>query len=297
MFAIVQEELGGPEVLKGVEVDRPVPGPGEVLVRVGATSVNAADWKLRSGEIRKLGEPPFTLGLDVSGVVVELGAGVDRVAVGTEVYAMVLSRFGAYAEYVAVPVEYSARKPSTIDHPQAAALPTAVLTAWQALTNVRAGQRVLVHAAAGGVGHLAVQIAKWRGAHVLATASAGNHDFLRELGADEPIDYRTADFTEQARNIDLVLDLVGGEYGTRSLKVLRPNGVLVDTLGNDAESDPRYLRHYVEPNGADLEVIAGLVDRGELRVHVDRVLPLRDAAEAHAIGETGHTRGKIVLVP
>ncbi|WP_225727572.1 MULTISPECIES: NADP-dependent oxidoreductase [unclassified Nocardia] len=297
MFAITQDVFGGPEVLRLVEVERPVPGADELLVRVAATSVNAADWKLRSGRIRKLGEPPFTLGFDVSGVVAEIGAGVDRFAVGDEVYSMVLGRSGAYAEYVVVRAEFAAPKPKTLDHPHTAALPTAVLTAWQALTNVRPGQRILIHAAAGGVGHLAVQIAKYYGAHVIGTASVAKHEFLRGLGADELIDYRTADFTEVTGDIDIVFDLVGGEYGSRSLKVLRPGGRLIDAQGNDAESDPRYERLYVTPSDIDLEIIAGLVDQGVLRPEIDRILPLAEAAEAHRLSESGQVRGKIVLVP
>ncbi|QIS13241.1 NADP-dependent oxidoreductase [Nocardia arthritidis] len=297
MFAITQDVFGGPEVLRLAEVERPTPSAGELLVRVAATSVNAADWKLRSGEIRKMGEPPFTLGFDVSGVVAQLGAGVDRFAVGGEVYSMVFSRSGAYAEYVVVPAEFAAAKPKTLDHPHAAALPTAVLTAWQAFTNVLPGQRILIHAAAGGVGHLAVQIAKYHGAHVIGTASGAKHEFLRGLGADELIDYRTADFTEVTGDIDIVFDLVGGEYGSRSLKVLRPGGRLIDAQGNDAESDPRYERLYVNPSGADLETIADLVDQGVLRPEIDRTLPLAEAAEAHRLSESGQVRGKIVLVP
>ncbi|MFQ6397502.1 NADP-dependent oxidoreductase [Nocardia sp. KC 131] len=294
MLAITQKTYGGPEVLETVEVDRPRPGVGEVLIRVAATGVNAADWKLRSGLIGKFGDPPFTLGLDASGVVEELGPDVTRFQPGAEVHGMVL---GGYAEYVVVRELALAAKPATLDHVHAAALPTAALTAWQALAELQPGQRVLVHAAAGGVGHLAVQIAKARGAYVVGTARAANHEFLRGLGADELIDYTTTDFATAVRDIDIVLDLVGGDYGSRSLPVLTPSGLLIDAQGNDAETDPRYRRHYVEPSGTDLREITAAVERGELRVEIDQVLPLAEVAKAHQLSESGRVRGKIVLIP
>ncbi|GAB3579123.1 NADP-dependent oxidoreductase [Amycolatopsis endophytica] len=282
MKAVDVRALGGPEVLELVDAPVPVPGPGEVLVRVHAVGINAADWKLRAGAIDGLGaEPPFRLGLDFSGVVEETGA---------EVFGLVMSRWGAYAEYVAVPSGMVAPKPAELDHVEAAALPTAALTASQALADVRSGQRVLIHAAAGGVGHVAVQIAKARGAHVIGTARAANHDFLRALGADELIDHTAVDFTTTVSDVDVVFDLVGGEYGRRSLEALKPDGVLIDAQGNDASEDPRYRRFYVQPSGADLAGAA----RG-IRVHVSQVLPLQDAVKAHELGESGRVRGKIVL--
>ncbi|MFD0360239.1 NADP-dependent oxidoreductase [Nocardia sp. GCM10030253] len=297
MLAITQQTYGGPEVLETVEVDRPRPGVGEVLVRVAATGVNAADWKVRSGLIRGLGDPPFTLGFDVSGVIEELGAGTTRFRPGAEVHGMVFSRFGAYAEYVVAQEVALAAKPATLDHVHAAALPTAALTAWQALAELQPGQRVLVHAAAGGVGHLAVQIARARGAHVIGTARTTNHEFLRGLGADELIDYTATDFAAAVRDVDVVLDLVGGEYGSRSLPVLTTSGRIIDAQGNDAETDPRYHRHYVVPSGSDLREITAAVERGELRVEIDQVLSLADVAKAHQLSESGRVRGKIVLIP
>jgi NADPH:quinone reductase-like Zn-dependent oxidoreductase len=284
MRAINQEVLGGPEVLHLVETEVPEPGPGEVLVRVRAAGVNPADWKVRSGVVDRLGAPPFRVGLDFSGEV-------D----GGAVYGLWLTRWGAYAEYVAVAAEALAPKPSRLDHVHAAALPTAALTAFQALAQVRSGQRVLIHAAAGGVGHLAVQIAKARGAHVIGTARAENHSFLRELGADELVDYTAVDFTRAVRDVDVVYDLVGGDYGSRSLEVLTPDGVLLDAVGNDASADARNRRFYVTPSGDDLRQIGELVDAGRLRVHVAQVLPLEDAVKAHELSETGRVRGKIVL--
>ncbi|PXX59193.1 NADPH:quinone reductase-like Zn-dependent oxidoreductase [Nocardia tenerifensis] len=293
MLAITQRAYGGPEVLEETEVERPRPGAGEVLVRVAATSINAADWKLRSGQLGEFGSMPLTLGLDVSGVVEELGPGVFEFQVGEAVYGVVLG--GANAEYVVVRAHTLGRKPAGIDHEHAAALPAAASSAWQALAAVGAGQRVLVHAAAGGVGHLAVQIAKHRGAHVVATARAVNHEYLRDLGADEVIDYTATDFAEAVRDIDLVLDLVGGAYGTRSLRVLRPNGRYIDLQGSDAEGDPRYERFYVEPAGVTMREISTMVERGLLRVTIDQVLPIADIAKAHRLSESGGVRGKIVV--
>ncbi|MGI5217101.1 NADP-dependent oxidoreductase [Nocardia sp. CA-290969] len=290
--AISQQIVGGPEVLQVVEVDTPRPGTGEALIRVVATSLNAADWKARRGIVDGLGSPPFTLGLDVSGVVTEIGAQVSAVRPGDAVFGMAM---GANAEYVVAPVSALAPKPPHLDHVHAAALPTAALTAWQALSDIGAGDRVLIHAAAGGVGHLAVQIAKSRAAYVIGTARAANHEFLRDLGADEVIDYTTTDFGTALDPVDVVLDLVGGDYGSRSARVLKPGGRLIDAQGNDAAGDPRYHRIYVHPSGAELREITALVAAGRLRVEVDRVMSLADIADAHRIGESGHVRGKVVL--
>lgn len=290
--AISQQIVGGPDVLQVVEVDTPRPGAGEVLIRVVATSVNAADWKARRGLVDRLGPPPFTLGLDVAGVVTECGAQVNEFRPGDTVFGMAM---GANAEYVVAPVTALAPKPQNLDHVHAAALPTAALTAWQALADVRAGDRVLIHAAAGGVGHLAVQIAKTRDAYVIGTARAVNHEYLRGLGADEVLDYTTTDFTTAADPVDVVLDLVGGDYGSRSTRVLKPGGRLIDAQGDDAAGDPRYHRFYVHPSGAQLREITTLVEAGRLRVEVDRVMSLADIAAAHRLSESGHVRGKVVL--
>jgi NADPH:quinone reductase-like Zn-dependent oxidoreductase len=307
MLAITQDGFGGPEVLVPAKIDRPVPGPTEVLVRVHATSVNPVDWKTRAGGGVAM-STPAVVGWDVSGVVEEAGPGVTRFGAGDEVYGM--PRFPhparAYAEYVTAPSRHLARKPRTLDHEHAAALPLAGLTAWQALVDtadVQAGQRVLVHAAAGGVGHLAVQIAKARGAYVIGTASAGNHDFLRELGVDEPVDYRATDFAAAVRDVDVVLDAIGGEYTTRSIATLAAGGLLVsirggasdEALAAAAAARVRVAALMVEPDHAGLEGLTALVEAGRLRVEVARVLPLPEAAEAHRLGEAGRTRGKIVL--
>lgn len=308
MRAVIQETAGGPEVLKLAETDRPAPGPTEILVRVHAAGVNPTDWKTRERGSFYTGDTvPFTLGFDVSGVVEAIGDGVTLYAPGDEVYGM--PRFphpaGAYAEYVTAPARHFAPKPRGLDHVQAAALPLAALTAWQALVDtagVREGQRVLIHAAAGGVGHLAVQIAKARGAYVIGTASAAKHDFLRGLGADELIDYREQDFAEVVRDVDTVLEAISGDYPARSLRTLRPGGTLVSLLAltdevrvQARERGIRATRMVVEPDLAGLKALTELVETGRLRTEIAAVLPLADAAKAHQLGETDRTSGKIVL--
>ena len=266
MRAVSQDVFGDPYVLHTVEVPKPSPLPSEVLVRVHATGVNPVDAMVRSGAFPMLGQPPFILGWDVSGVVEEVVPGVTRFDVGDEVYGMpFFPRAGnGYAEYVAVPSRQLARKPATLDHEHAAALPLAGLTAWQALVDtagVRPGDRVLIHAGGGGVGHLAVQIAKARGAHVIATASAAKHDFVRGLGADEVVDYRTVDFTRAIRDMDVVLDTVGGPVGRQSIDVLRPGGLLVTVVDRtDTElraatiaAGRRFAGLTVEPDHVGLE--------------------------------------------
>ncbi|WP_406084903.1 NADP-dependent oxidoreductase [Streptomyces virginiae] len=304
MRAVVISKWGGPEVLVETEAERPEPGMGEVLVRVHAAGVNPVDWKTReSGALIPWGPVP-AVGWDVSGTVEAVGPGVTLHRVGDEVYGM--PRFpqqaGAYAEYVTAPARHFAPKPATLDHVQAAALPLAALTAWQALVDtagVSAGQRVLVHAAAGGVGHLAVQIAKARGAYVIGTASAGKHALLRELGADEVIDYRTTDFEDAVADVDVVIDAIGGDYTLRSLKVLKAGGHLVTLPGPDSlPADPQGVHAswvLVEPDLGGLREITALVEQGLLKPLVDTVLPLEQAAKAHEIGERGRTTGKIVL--
>ncbi|GAA2572900.1 MULTISPECIES: NADP-dependent oxidoreductase [Streptomyces] len=308
MRAIGQDVLGGPEVLKEVRLERPEPRPNEVLVRVRAAGVNPTDWKHRANG-GFLGEPPFVLGWDVSGVVESVGIGVAAFRPGDEVFGMLSYPFGhgSHAEYVTAPARTFAHKPAGLDHVQAGALPLVSLTAWQALVeraDVRPGQRVLIHAAAGGVGHAAVQIAKARGARVIGTASAGKHEFLRSLGADETVDYRETDFAEAVKDVDVVLDTIGGDTSLRSLRVLRPGGVVVSILpvGSDEfyeEADRlgvRAVRMLVDADRAGMEEIAALVGSGELRATIARTFPLAQAAQAHALGETGRTTGKIVLV-
>lgn len=308
MRAVVQQAYGGPEVLVETEIEAPRPLPTEVLVRVRAAAVNPVDVAIRAGRFPLL-SPPFVLGWDVSGVVEEIVPGVQRFAVGDEVYGMPLfpRPAGGYAEYVVAPSRQLARKPTSIDHVHAAALPLAGLTAWQSLVDVakvEPGQRVLIHAAGGGVGHLAVQIAKARGAFVIGTASAGKHAFLRGLGADELIDHRSVDFSEVLSDVDVVLDSVGGGYGQRSLRVLRPGGLLVTIVertnaalaAQTVAEGRRFAGVTVEPDGAGLEALAALVDAGRLVVHVEQTFPLAEASQAHVrLASADGVTGKLVL--
>ncbi|MEU2543915.1 NADP-dependent oxidoreductase [Streptomyces roseolus] len=307
MRAISQDTHGTPEVLKETVVPRPAPAPGQVLVAVRAAGVNPTDWKHRAAGLF-LNRLPLVLGWDVSGVVEAVGFGVTLFKPGDEVFGMLPypQGVGSHAEYVTGPARAFAHKPAGIDHVQAGALPLAALTAYQAVVDtagVRAGQRVLIHAAAGGVGHLAVQIAKSRGAYVIGTASAPKHDLIRSLGADEVVDYRTTDFRDAVQDVDMVLDPLSGDTRARSLDVLRPGGVLVSLLpGTDpdeaAEAAARGVRVetlLVEADHAGMNAVADLAASGALRAHIEAVFPLADAAKAHALGETGRTTGKIVL--
>ncbi|MEU6351794.1 NADP-dependent oxidoreductase [Streptomyces sp. NPDC047072] len=308
MQAIVQSVFGGPEVLVATETDVPEPGPGEVLVRVGGAGVNPGDAVLRSGRVPDLVALPWTPGNDLAGTVERVGAGVTRFGPGDEVYGMLpLSPRGAYAEFTVAPATALAPKPKNLDLAHAAAVPLVAITAWQALSvlaQVRPGDRVLVHAAAGGVGHVAVQLGKELGAYVIGTARSAKHDWLRELGADELVDYTTGDFRKTVEPVDVVLDLVGGAYGPRSLDVLKPGGLLVGASidpGTDEQAAAtrglRYVWVTAEPDGRTLEPITERIETGRLRVAVERAYPLSEASEAHRAIEERRTTGKLVLVP
>ena len=306
MRAVCIYSYGGPGVLKYEDAPRPRPGEQEVLVRVHAASVNPVDWKIREGQLEnKLHHIlPLVLGWDVSGVVDTLGPKVKTLKVGDEVFSHCdLSRDGGYAEFVVIRESAVALKPTSIDHIHAAALPLAALTAWQTLFDaaaLAAGQRVLIHGAAGGVGHLAVQLAKWKGAHVLATASEHNHEFLRHLGADQIIDYNTVHFDEAVQPVDVVLDTVGGDTQERSWKFIKPGGILV-SIANPPSAETaathgvRQKFVFSDPNATELAAIANLVDTEKLKVIVETILPLSDATRGLELSQCGHTRGKIVL--
>jgi NADPH:quinone reductase-like Zn-dependent oxidoreductase len=307
MLAITQRTLGGPEVLELVDVPQPQPGPTEVLVRAAAAGVNAVDWKTRAGG-GFLREPPFTVGWDVAGVVEAVGPGVTRFVVGDRVFGM--PRFpleaAAYAEYVISPSRQLAHTPERLDDVAAAAMPLAALVAWQALVEtagVQPGERVAINGAAGGVGHLAVQIAKSRGAYVIGTARAANLAFLADIGVDLAVDYQRQALEEVAHDVDVVLDLVGGDTLLRSLSILGDGGLLI-TLPSSADLEAlrraaggrvRVTWIAVEPDGCALEAIAALVDDGCLGVHVAQTLPLGQAGRAQEIAEAGFIRGKVVL--
>jgi NADPH:quinone reductase-like Zn-dependent oxidoreductase len=297
---------GGPDVLVYEDAPRPHPGDGEVLVRVHAAGINPVDWKIREGQLKGMLHHtlPLVLGWDVSGVVTDVGSGLTRVKVGDEVFSRPdINRDGAYAEYIVIKEAEVALKPKSLDHIHAAALPLDALTGWQSLFDaggLAAGQRVLVHAAAGGVGHIAVQLAKWKGAHVIGTASARNHDFLRKLGVDQVVDYQTERFEEVVQPVDMVLDTIGGDTCERSWKVLKRGGILVSIASPPsaevaAAHGVRQAFVFTQPNATQLAEIAQLVDAEKLKVIVETILPLSDATRGQEVSERGHTRGKIVL--
>jgi NADPH:quinone reductase-like Zn-dependent oxidoreductase len=328
MTAIRLHEFGGPEVLRPEEVPVPVPGPGEVLVRVHAVGLNPPDWYVREGmpdvppEVMPPPPLPLIPGTDVSGVVAAVAPDIEELAVGDEVFGML--RFpgmdgSAYAEYVAAPASDLAHKPANLDHVHAAAVPMSGLTAWQFLIDLGhdhpspfqaaqhhpvpldEGTTVLVNGAGGGVGHLALQLARWRGAHVIAVASGRHEAFLRDLGADEFIDYTTTPPEEVAHDLDLVLDAVGGPASSRFLRTLTRGGALYPVYM--AEYDPDEVARLgvttsgtqVRSSGAQLAELGRLLDAGTLRVAIDSTFPLVDAAKAHDRAGHGHIQGKIVL--
>lgn len=307
MRAITQRTLGGPEVLTVVDMPEPRPVPGEVLVRVKAIGLNPLEARLRAGEFPLIGPPPFVLGWDISGVVEEAPQ-TWRFRPGDEVFGMPLfpRAANAYAEVVAAPALHLARRPASLSHVEAAALPVVGLTAWQGLVDLGGtgeGDRVLVHGGGGGVGHVAIQIAKALGAYVIATAGASKRTFVEGLGADEVIDYTAVDFAGAVRGVDLVLDTIGGDTVERSLEVLRPGGHLVTAV---AEEDATLVARYeaagmrfsgiaVDPDPVALRGLVGLVEEGRLRVHVQETFPFERVAAAHRLLDRGHLQGKIVL--
>jgi NADPH:quinone reductase-like Zn-dependent oxidoreductase len=306
MKAIRIHRYGGPEVLQHEDAPRPAPQAGEVLVRVHAAGVNPIDWKVREGEMKEFWPHkfPVILGWDLSGIVSAVGKGPSRFRVGDEVYSLPdRSRDGAYAECVVVRESELALKPKSLHHIRAAAVPLAALAAWQALfetAQLQSGQRVLIHAGSGGVGHFAVQLAKWKGAYVFATASTKNQDLLRKLGVDEPIDYTQQKFEDVVRKIDIVLDTIGGDTQERSWSVLKKGGTLASLVEppSDEKAKERGVRAAFvasHPNGEQLAEIAKIIDAGELAPVIDRILPLSEARRAHELSQSGHTHGKIVL--
>src|SRR5437588_2729683 len=306
MTAIRIHNYGGPEVLHYEDAPRPQPQAGEVLIRVHAAGVNPIDWKVREGRMKDFWPHkfPLILGWDLSGVVEEIGESVLRFKVGDEVYSLPdPTRNGAYADYIVVRESELALKPNSLYHIRAAAVPLAALTAWQSLfdtAQLQPGQRVLIHAGSGGVGHLAVQLAKWKGAYVFATASTKNQDLLRKLGVDEPIDYTQQRFEDIARKIDIVLDTIGSETQERSWSVLKKGGNLVSLVQPPSEEKAKELglraaNIGAAPNGEQLAEIAKIIDSGKLAPIIDRILPLSEARRAHELSQSGHIHGKIVL--
>lgn len=294
---------GGPEVLQYGAVPDPEAGAGKIIVDVHAASVNAADWKGRSGHHGTSAKFPAIPGRDFSGVVSALGAGVTDLAVGDEVFGVVEQIDNeCYAEKVAIKASIVARKPTTLSHAEAAAVALAglitAIVAIEETLKIRAGERILIQGGAGGVAGFAVQLAKHIGAHVITTASAANHEYVRSLGADEVIDYHAHDFTKVVSNCDAVFDTVGGEVAMRSFAVVKPGGRAA-FINGAAPASPRRdvlsLKPKVGRDRAHLNRIAELVTSGAVRVPEIKLFPLRDAAEAHRISESRHFRGKLVL--
>jgi NADPH:quinone reductase-like Zn-dependent oxidoreductase len=306
MKAIRIHEFGGPEVLVLEDAPRPKPGADEVLIKVHATSVNPVDWKIRKG-LRKEKFPtnfPLIPGWDVSGEIDEVGSNIKNFRKGDEVYSRPdLTRNGTYAEFVVVKADQVAIKPKSIDHSKAAAVPLAGLTAWQGLFDhgkLAPGEKVLIHAASGGVGTFAVQFARWKGAYAIGTTSAENIDLVKKLGAQEVIDYKNERFEEKLKDIDLVFDTIGGDTQRRSLKVLKNGGRLITTLKPENQEEAKIKNIQIEGFTAqsypeELEQIAHLIDGGKVMPIISKVMHLEQAAEAQKLSEEGHVTGKIVL--
>ncbi|MGE8555389.1 MAG: NADP-dependent oxidoreductase [Chryseobacterium jejuense] len=313
MKAIILEQFGGTEFLVEKEIEKPTIKNNEVLVKVKAISINPVDVKVRSRKA-PLAESlaqynPLILGWDISGAVVEAGNEVTSLKVGDEVFGMVnfAGHGKAYAEYVAAPAEHLAVKPKNITHIEAAASTLAALTAWQAFDSygkLRSTDKVLIHAAAGGVGHFAVQMAKHIGAYVVATSSAANRDFVMELGADEHIDYKANHFEDLLHDMDFVLEAIGGENFQKSVQVLKPFGTIVALPSGHTQDDEKQAREKnlhacyfmsVYSSGRDMQNIAALLEKGIIKPHISHVFAFNEIAKAHEQIETGRTIGKVVV--
>jgi NADPH:quinone reductase-like Zn-dependent oxidoreductase len=308
MKAAVINAYGDPDVFEYVDVPRPEVTDDTVLLRVHAAGINPVDWKTRrgSGIAGRLGDNPFPLiiGWDVSGEVAAVGRNVTQFNVGDEVYGMIgFPDLGnAYAEYALANPEHLALKPKNLSHVEASVIPLVALTSWQALfdyANLTAGQRVLIHAAAGGVGHVAVQLAHWKGAQVYGTASARNEDFLKSIGLNHFIDYTKGNFSQAVADLDVVYDAVGGDIPAQSVPTLKPGGFLVSIASGDLESvvpdTIRSRRILVAPNQSQLQKITELIESDQLKPTVSHVFSLEQLADAHRQSEAGHTRGKIAI--
>ncbi|CAN5360863.1 NADP-dependent oxidoreductase [soil metagenome] len=307
MKAIRIHSYGGPEVLKFEEAPLPVPAKDEVLVKVHAAGVNPIDWKIRAGKMKNNIPVRFPLipGWDVSGEVEEVGSSVLNFKKGDEVYGKPdLAKDGSYAEYIVVKAKEVSTKPKSIGHDKSAGIPLAGQTAWEALFThgkLEKDQRVLIHGAAGGVGTYAVQLAKWKGAYVIATASEQNVDFVYSLGADEVIDYTTEDFASEVKEVDLVLDVVGGATQSKSLNLLKRGGKLVTTVKPEFEELAKkqgveLISFMMTSSPSVLQHITDLVDSGKIKPIINKVFPLKEAAAAQKFNEKEHQRGKVILI-
>lgn len=304
MKAVRIHEFGDSDVLTLEDAPKPQVHDGEILIKVRAASINPVDCKIRSGSFKKVDTKlPATLGRDVAGVVEAVGKGVTETKAGDDVYAFLSYDSGGYAEYAIAKPQEVAPKPVAVDFVHAAAVPLAAITAWQGLFDhgkLQVGQRVLIHGASGGVGHYAVQFAKAKGATVFATAGKEDATMLRQIGADEVIDYKNERFEDKARDIDLVLDLVGGDTQRRSWAVLKPGGRMISTLEQPSAEQAR-ARHaegkvfMAQAKAEQLREIGRLIDADKVTVLVEKTLPLAKAKEAHDTLENQHVRGKVVL--
>lgn len=311
MKAVRMHDYGTSEVLRLEKVPVPTPAAGQVRIRVHAAGVNPIDWKVRAGRLKRnyAVTLPHILGRDVAGRIDAVGKGVAHWKVGDPVIALVPLKpagGGAFSEYVVVTAQDVAPKPARLSFEEAAGIPVAALAAWRTLievADVQRGQRVLIHGGAGGVGSAAVQLALWRGAHVIATASERNHEYLKSIGADATIDYRATRFEDVVKDADVVLDTVGADTLRRSVGIVREGGVLLSIVGmpssqacgerkircpNPDDDEPDYA-------GERLARIGELYDSGQLKMTLQTVLPLEQASKALELSEAGHTRGKIVL--
>lgn len=301
MKAIQITEYGDESVLKYTNVARPAPKPDEILVKIHAASVNPVDWKIRDGKYEK--PLPLIPGADFAGTVEEMGSDIKKFETGDEVYGKIL--LGCYAEYVIVKEHELGMKPENFTFEEAASIPMGALTSWQAIfdaANLTSGQKILIHAASGGVGSMAVQLAKAKGAYVVGTASARNEDFVKSLGADEFIDYTTTKFEEVVKDADVVFDTVGGDTLKRSFQALKKKGFLVTIVEKPSQERAEEFgitaKHIASrPNPKQLDEITKLAEEGKIKAHIEKVFPLSEAAQAQKLSKEGHTRGKMILVP
>ena len=306
MKAIQIKEYGDESVLNLAEVERPAPAADEVLIRVRAAAVNPADWKIREGFGEMFGlKPPFVLGCEIAGTIEAVGASVQDYKTGDDVYGFFSRMSDGYAEYAVANQTEIARKPESLDFENAAAIAAGAQTAWQSifdLANLQSGQRILITGASGGVGSMAVQLAKAKGAYVIGTASGKNEEFVKSLGADEFVDYTKQDFGRAVKDVDVVFDTVGGDTEEKAFQTLKKNGFLVSAAQPPSEEKAaqygvKSAMVYAKPNREQLNQINELIESGKLKTHVQTVLPLAEVAQAHKLSKSGRTRGKIVLLP
>lgn len=304
MKAVTINEYGDKNVLNYTDVERPQPKADEVLVKVHIAAVNPVDWKIRNGLGAMFGlQPPIILGCEIAGTVEAVGGNVKNFKQGDAVYGYIGSHAGGYAEYAIAKRDEIALIPESLDFENAAAVPVGALTAWQAifdLANLKSGQKILITGASGGVGSMAVQLAKAKGAYVTGTASGKNEEFVKDLGADEFVDYTKEKFEEIVKDVDVVFDTVGGDTLERAFQTLKKGGFLVTSVQPPSEEKAnqygiKAAMVEVQPNAKQLAEINQLIGSGKLKAHVETVLPLAEVKKAHELSESGHTRGKIVL--